>query len=229
MVELAQAVAVLGPSATPDLLAELLDISAESVTHGINALSASGLLGSGQFRHEAARQAVLEHMTADERAAMHGRATRTLYETGAAPAILAGHLVDADRVGTGWAIPVLLEAAERAVADGDANRAIAYLRRAESECVDDRQRAAIRFELACAEWPINPESAARHLSELVADARAGRLDNESVGNLAYYLLWLGDTDNAAEILSTLDIAQEDAKAQKAGFQAHHIRDRKSVV
>jgi DNA-binding CsgD family transcriptional regulator/tetratricopeptide (TPR) repeat protein len=223
MVELAQAAAVLGRNTTPGLLAELLGISAESVRHGINSLSASGLLESGSFRHEAARQAVLEHMTADERAAMHGRAARTLYKAGAAPAILARHVVDAHGVGARWAIPVLNEAAQCAVADGDASRAIAYLRRAQSECVDDRQRAVIRFALTCAEWPVNPEGAARHLSDLVADAREGRLDNESLGNLAYYLLWVGDTDNAAEILSTLDIAHEDAKAQKAGFRAHNMR------
>jgi DNA-binding CsgD family transcriptional regulator len=223
LVELAHTVAVLGPSATPSLLAELLDISAESAVHGINALSRSGLLESGQFRHEAARQAVIEQMTANDRAAMHGRAAGALYQAGAAPAILAGHLVDADRVGAGWAIAVLREAAERAVADGDANRAIAYLRRAESECVDDRQRAEIRFALVRTEWPVNTEGAARHLAELVTDARAGRLDNESMGNLTYYLLWVGDTDNAAEILSVLDIAHEDTKTLKAGFQAYHIR------
>ena len=222
-VELAQAVAVLGPSATPGLLAGLLEISAESATYGLNALSTSGLLESGQFRHEAARQAVLEHMTADERTAMHGRAARTLYQAGAAPVILAGHLVDANKVEADWTIPVLQEAAERAVADGDAGRAIAYLQRAENECVDDRQRAAIRFALACAEWPVNPEGAARYLSELVTDAREGRLDSESMGNLAYYVLWVGDTDNAAEILSALDIRHEDTRARKAGFQTYHLR------
>ena len=223
MVELAQAVAVLDQSPTPSLLAELLEISAASAIHGIRALGTSGMFESGQFRHEAARQAVLEHMTADERTAMHGRAARALYKTGAAPAVLAKHLVDADRIGEPWTILVLHEAAERAVADGDVSRAIAYLRRAESECADDRQRAAIRFALTRAEWPINPAGAARHLAELVTDAHAGRLDNESMGSLAYYLLWGGDTDSAAEILSMVDIAHEDVAAHEAGFRAHHIR------
>jgi DNA-binding CsgD family transcriptional regulator len=219
MIELAQAVAVLRQSPTLGLLAELLEISAESAVQGIRALGRSGLFESGRFRHEAARQAVLEHMTAEERTAMHGRAARALYKAGAAPAVLAKHLVGADRIGEPWALAVLHEAAERAVADGDASCAIAYLRRAESECVDDRQRAAIRFALTRAEWPINPEGAARHLAELVADARAGRLDQESIDTLAYYLLWRGDTDSAAEILSTADV--EDVV--EAGFWAHHIR------
>jgi DNA-binding CsgD family transcriptional regulator/tetratricopeptide (TPR) repeat protein len=222
-VELAQAIAILGQIATPSLLAELLGVSPESAAQGIHALSASGLLDSGQFRHEAARQAVLEHMTADERAAMHSRAAQTLYEVGGAPVVIARHLVDAHRVGARWAVPVLHEAAELALAEGDANRAIAYLRRAESECADDHQRATIRFALTCVEWPANPEGAARHLPGLVTDARCGRLDNDCLGKLAYYLLWVGDTDSAAEILNTLDISREDRKAEKAGLQAHHIR------
>jgi DNA-binding CsgD family transcriptional regulator len=222
-VELAQAVAVLGESATPYLLAELLGVSAESAAHGIGALTASGLFEAGNFRHEAARQAVLEHMTADERAAMHGRAARALYKTGAAPSILATHLIDAPRAGGRWAVPVLREAAERAVADGDPSRAVVYLRRAEGECIDDSERAATKFALACAEWPINPESAARHLAGLVTDARAGRLDDGCIVKLAYYLLWLGDTDTAADILSTTDMAWADTEAGRAGLQVNHIR------
>lgn len=223
MIELAQAVAILDQSATPSLLAELLETSAESAGHRIRVLSTSGLFESGKFRHEAARQAVLEHMTADERMAMHGRAARALYKTGATSAVLAEHLVNADKIGEPWTITVLHEAAKRAVAGRDASRAISYLRRAEVECVNDRQRAAIRFALTCAEWPSNPEGASRHLSELVADARAGRLDNESISNLAYYLLWGGDTDAAAEILSAVGSVREHAEAQDSGFQAHHIR------
>jgi DNA-binding CsgD family transcriptional regulator len=219
-VEMAQAVAVLGDSATLDLLAELLDISAESVAHGIDALTASGLFKSGRFRHETARHAALEHMTAGERAAMHGRAASALYKTGAAPAVLAAHLVNAPLTMQRWTVPVLREAAERALADGDPSRAIAYLRRAECECADDKQRAATKFALACAEWPVNPESAARHLGDLVTDARAGRLDQDCIAELAYCLIWLGDTDTAADILSTTDIARAETRA---GLQAHRAR------
>jgi DNA-binding CsgD family transcriptional regulator len=207
-VEVARAVAVLGEGVSPDLLAGLLDVSAESATHSIGLLTAAGLLESGHYRHEVARQAVLGHMTAEERAAMHGRAARMLYETGAAPAILASHLIDAPRVTERWTVPVLREAAERALADGNPDRAIVYLRRAEGDCADERQRAAIRFALTCAEWPVNPEGAARHLAGLVVDARAGRLDPDCVTKLAYYLLWLGDTDAAAELLGTGSMAAE---------------------
>ena len=214
-VELGQAVAVLGEDATPGLLGELLAISPESAAQGIDALCASGLLESGHFRHEQARQAVLGQMTAGERAGMHGSAARALYRTGAPAAALARHLVAAPRIGTRWAVAALQEAAEQALADGEADRAVYYLRRAESESIDDRQCAAIRFSLACAEWPIDPQCAARHLSELVADARAGLLDGECLGELAYCLLWVGDTDSAAEILTSLDLGSADIATESA--------------
>lgn len=214
-VELGQAVAVLGQDATPCLLGELLAISPESAAQGVDALCASGLLESGHFRHEQARQAVLGQMTAGERAEMHGSAARTLYRTGAPAAVLARHLVAAHRIGTRWAVAALQEAAEQALADGEADRAIYYLRRAENECIDDRQCAAIRFSLACAEWRIDPECAARHLSELVADARVGLLESECLGELAYYLLWVGDTDSAAEVLTSLDLGSANRTTEPA--------------
>jgi len=222
IIEIGQTAAVLGQDATLSLLGELLAISPESAAQDIDALCASGLLESGQFRHEQARQAVLGQMTADERAAMHGSAARTLHRLGAGPVTLARHLAAAHRIGTRWAVAALQEAAERALADREADRAIDYLRRAEGECADERQRARIRFSLACAEWPVDPECAARHLSELVADARAGLLDGECLGELAYYLMWVGDTSNAAEILATLDIGPAVTPSGTTGFPVHQL-------
>jgi DNA-binding CsgD family transcriptional regulator/type II secretory pathway predicted ATPase ExeA len=218
--ELGQAVAVLGEDGTLNLLAEMLAVSPESAGQGIDALTTSGLLESGRFRHEQARQAVLSQMTADERATMHGSAARTLYRTGAPPATLARHLVAAHRIGTRWAVAALQEAADQALADGEAGLAIDYLRRAERECVDDRQCAAIRFSLARAEWPIDPECAARHLPDLVTDARTGKLGVDCLGELAYYLLWAGDTGSAAEILAALDLGSVNA-APRPGFASQH--------
>jgi len=222
MVELAQAVAVLDGGATEWLLAELLEISPQAAAAGIDALSASGLLQAGQFRHEAARQAVLDDMTAQERGAMHGRAARALYRVGSPPGLLAGHLVAAERIGAPWVVPVLQEAAEQTLAEGDVDRATGYLRRAEIECIDERQQATIRFALACAEWPTDPECAARHLSELVADARAGLLDGDCLAELAFYLLWTGDTSNASDVLAGLDATQTRAALGPPRFQSRHM-------
>lgn len=220
-VELGQAVAILGQAAEPGLLGELLAVSPESATRGIGALGSSGLLESGRFRHEQARQAVLGHMTADERATMHGGAARALYRAGAGSAALARHLMAAHRIGTRWAVAALHEAADQALADGEAERAIDYLRRAESQCADDRQRAAMVFALVCAEWPIDPERVTRHLPELVAYSRAGLLDSERLGELAYYLLWMGHTRDAAEVLGALGAGSADAASGSAELATRH--------
>jgi DNA-binding CsgD family transcriptional regulator len=201
LVELGQAAAALGADATAALLGELLAVSPESAARGLDVLGASGLLESGRFRREEARQAVLGHMTAAERAVLHGAAARALYRTGAPAAILASHIMAAHRIGSRWAVAALREAAEQALAAGEGGRAVEYLMRAEDECADDRQRAAIIFALTRAEWPADPERAARHLPELVATARSGLLGGDCLEELAHYLLWMGDTGSAAEILT----------------------------
>jgi DNA-binding NarL/FixJ family response regulator/antitoxin (DNA-binding transcriptional repressor) of toxin-antitoxin stability system len=222
MVQLAQAVAILDTSTSTSLVGELLEISHESAARGIEAFGASGLLESGRFRHDAAREAVLDHMTADERAVMQGRAARTLYRAGAAATIIARHLVAAHRIGESWTVPVLREAAERALTDGESIRAISYLRLAENECADESQRASIRFALTRAEWLTDPECAARYLPELVADARQGRLDDECMTELPYYLLWAGDAKNAAEILSMPRLISSSPVPQETGIYSAGI-------
>jgi DNA-binding CsgD family transcriptional regulator len=218
LVELGQAAAVLGEEATPGLLAEMLDLTPESAARGADALSTSGLLDSVRFRHETGRQAVLGDMTADERAALHSTAARTLHRSGASPATVARHLLAAGKTQAGWTVPVLQEAAGQALADGEPDVAIGYLRRAESEATDERQRAAIRFSLVCAEWPTDPERAARHLAELVAHARTGLLDGDRVVELAHYLLWVGDRSSAEEVLG---VPAAGVSSAPAGFPAPH--------
>lgn len=220
-VELGQAVALLGQAASPRLLGELLAVSPELAADAIGALGSSGLLESGHFRHEEARQAVLGHMTAVERATMHGDVARALYRAGAGSGTLARHLMSAHRIGARWAVAALQEAADQALADGEAERAIDYLRRAESQCADDRQRAVVVFSLACAQWPVDPERATRQLPELVAYARAGLLASERLGQLAYYLLWMGQMNDAAEVLGALGAAAADSAPGSAEHPTRH--------
>jgi DNA-binding CsgD family transcriptional regulator len=219
-VELGQAVAILGADVRLSLLAEMLAVSPESATQAIAALTATGLLESVRFRHEQAREAVLGQMTAEERAAMHGRAARALYQIGASPAILARHLMVANPGRARWALAALQAAADQALADGETSQAIDYLRRARREAVNGQQRAAIRFSLARAEWLIDPERAARHLMDLVGDARAGLLHRDCLGELAYYLLWAGDTGSVAEILAGLDLGSANAGLSPAATSRH---------
>jgi DNA-binding NarL/FixJ family response regulator len=220
-VELGQALALLGQAASHALLGELLAVTPELAAEGIGALGSSGLLESGHFRHEQARQAVLAHMTAVERATMHGDVARALYRAGAGPAALARHLMSAHRIGAQWAVAALQEAADQALADGEAESAIGYLRRAESQCADDRQRAVLVYSLVCAEWHIDPERVARYLPEVVAYARAGLLDGERLSELTHYLLWMGHTSDAAEVMGVLDAGSPDSISGSAELAIRH--------
>lgn len=222
-VELAQAMAVLAEEPASSLLGEILGATAESITQGIDLLNASGVLVSGSFRHRAARRAVVDHMTADERGRLHDNVALALYKAGGAPVAVADHLILARAADAPWAVTILQEAAEQSLADGDRHRAIRYLVKAESLCGDERQRADTRFALARAEWPANPERAGRRLAALADEALDNLLSGECVTELASYLLWAGEASRATGILTALDRARDDGapstRRQGAGLRS----------
>jgi hypothetical protein len=143
-------------------------------------------------------------MPADRRAAMNRRAAMVLHDHGAAASILARHLLAADRMDVPWAAPLLQEAAEQALADGQMSMAISYLRRAQEECADAEQRATTRFMLTRAQWRVDPAPAARYLPELVTAVRAGTLGSGLAPALVPYLLWQGRPGDAAEALAAAE-------------------------
>jgi DNA-binding CsgD family transcriptional regulator/tetratricopeptide (TPR) repeat protein len=202
MRDVAQAIAVLGSPESPALLSELLDLDVKTTVRAIHALNAAGLLDGGQFRHGAARAAVLDGMLAAERTSLHGRAARVLQDRGAAAIEVARHVIAADPVEAPWVVPVLREAATQALADDGVGLAIDCLRLAHQISANEPQRASIKSALASAEWRVNPSAAARHLPDLTAAARAGRLGWEHAGAPIAQLLWSGRVTEAVE---TLDV------------------------
>ncbi|MEV6976919.1 AAA family ATPase [Kitasatospora sp. NPDC093806] len=87
----ARGVAVLGASATPELLAELLLLAPDSLPRALYLLHAAGLFRDGGFRHPTAAGDLLAAMRPVELAAMHQRAGRLLRAAGAADATVDGH------------------------------------------------------------------------------------------------------------------------------------------
>lgn len=87
----ARGVAVLGPSATPELLAELLLLAPDSLPRALYLLHAAGLFRDGGFRHPTAAGDLLAAMRPVELAALHQRAGRLLRAAGAADATVHGH------------------------------------------------------------------------------------------------------------------------------------------
>ncbi|MEV4560378.1 AAA family ATPase [Kitasatospora sp. NPDC049285] len=102
----ARGVAVLGPAATPALLADLLLLPAEALPRALYLLHAAGLFQDGGFRHPSAAGDLLAAMRPEDQAALHERAARLLRDAGVEPAAVDTHL----RVAEGhrrppWAVP----------------------------------------------------------------------------------------------------------------------------
>ncbi|WP_051827698.1 AAA family ATPase [Streptomyces bicolor] len=201
---IAWALAVLGPQASPAELAEVLGASRESVHRGLTALGAMGLLGSGSgwFRHEAGRVAVLHSMEPAHRARLEARVATVLHEHGRAATVVARHLMLAQRIDDAWALPTLIEAADRALTDDDVALALSCLRAARDLCTDEGQSLDVKAALTRAAWRVNPAIGARYLPELTAAALAGRLGHRQSAELAEHLLWFGEVDQALAVLHT---------------------------
>ncbi|MFC5752669.1 AAA family ATPase [Actinomadura rugatobispora] len=204
MVAVARALAVLEePAPSRALLGRLLDMDAEHVRDTIELMNRAGLLGGGRWRHPAARAGVLDSIAPGERSALHGRAARLLHEHGAAPAVVAGQLVAVGDTEAAWAVPVLEEAAEQALAARETHTALSCLRLAHRTDSDERQRARITSALAGTEWRIDPSAAGRLLPALVSAACDGLLTGRHTARLLGHLMWCGRVKEAAGLLVRL--------------------------
>lgn len=214
--EVAHALAVLPTGGTPELVARLLDSDPDTVTAAVYAMDAAGLVtASGRFRHPAARAAVLAEIPAPERAGLHRRAAQALHQAGSPPGAVAEQLRDAGQSPPPWAVQVLLEAAEQAVAEGSARPAAGYLDLALRADPPAGTAAVIRARLAELEWWTDPAAAERHLPALTAAASAGQLPRPDTVGLVRQLLWHGRTEQARVVLEHLragDGAQDAAAA-----------------
>jgi DNA-binding CsgD family transcriptional regulator len=200
---MARGLALLGE---PDGLAALLGAEQAHVARELQALTATGLIRFGMFRHEAARSAVLRDMDIQERMDLHRRAAELCYDAGAPAVAVADHLLQASTCTAPWLINVLEEAARSALRNGHVENAIAYLRMAWRECADETHRAKITTMLVRAEWRINPVAPAGHLSELTDAMHRGSLRGGDAIVLARALLWHGRFDDAREVLEQLNKA-----------------------
>src|SRR3954452_14140079 len=95
-------------------------------------LAPADVLRAGEpvaFVHPLTRSVVYADVPAGARAAMHARAARLLSEDGAAPDLVAAHLVPAHAEGSAWAVDALRSAARRAMGGGAPRGAAALVRR----------------------------------------------------------------------------------------------------
>lgn len=213
----AQALAVVLEPVPTALLGRLLEAAPERVDEAAESLNAAGLLDGGRFGHPAVRAMVRDAMTPARRAALNGRAALLLHENGAAPELVAGHLLsaaepadEADPLGgpglpvsaltEPWAAPTLEEAGEQALAGGRLCTALSLLRLANGLYTDEAARTRISGTLASAEWRVDPTAVDRLLPTLQTQARAGWFDRRQTVRLIGYLLWRGQVDEALDLL-----------------------------
>ncbi|WP_031170323.1 helix-turn-helix transcriptional regulator [Streptosporangium roseum] len=201
MLRVARGLAILGG---PDSLAQLLGVGPASVIRALHFLTVAGLLALGRFRHEAARTAVLAEVDSGEWADLHRRAAELAHEGGASTTTVADHLLQAGRVDAPWGVSVLEDAARNALREGRVESAVAYLRLAWRECVDEQHRMKITTMLVRAEWRINPAAPAGHLAELAEAMQRGHLRGSDAVVLARALLWHGRFEDARDVLEHLN-------------------------
>jgi DNA-binding CsgD family transcriptional regulator len=215
VLQVARGLAVLGEHGSSPMLSQLLGIDPDSVALGLRELAAVGLLVSGHFGHPAAPQAVLDAMPSQDRIDLHQRAAKLLYNAGSAAALIAGHLVASGTAHDPWAVAKLQEAAEQALADDQAQRAIDCLKLAYRAGVTESEQARTTMMLARIEWRTDPLLVLRHLPFLATSLRHGLLRGDDAVTTIRYFLWHGWFDEAAQALEQLFSSVEKTKGCNA--------------
>ncbi|RKN07442.1 LuxR family transcriptional regulator [Streptomyces radicis] len=209
-VRLARCVALLEGAATPLLMSRLSGIDTGLVERYLRLLTGIGVLDGVKFRRAGVQQAVLGEMPHDEATDLRHRAARLLYDSGASPRAVAGHLLDVGPLREDWVLPVLREAARHALADGDVQLGIRCLELARECCTEEAQRVSVKAQYASAQWQLRPAASAQHFLALKGPILAGTLKGGEALRVADGMLFHLDFDEALEAVNHLNDGNEDA-------------------
>jgi DNA-binding CsgD family transcriptional regulator len=203
-----KALAILGPGAKLARVAALAEMRPSEARESIEALVDLDMVSAGEsfrFTHPMLRAAVYEDMAAGERAPLHAKAARVLIGSGASPEEAAAHLLHADPEGDPALMEVLREAARHAIATGEGQAALPYLRRASAELPVARQPPELRLELARALVACGEEAGV----ELLRTAHAAAPDPAQRAVLALELgRALGAANRAQQAFAVLSAASD---------------------
>ncbi|MGG8409548.1 AAA family ATPase [Streptomyces sp. 12297] len=198
--QVARRLAMLDEAPPVHVLAKLAGLDTDRTAQVLDLLRETGLLSGGLLRHPQAAAALLGGMTAGERFALHTHTANELFKNGSSVVTVARHLLAADRLDSQCAIPVLHEAAEQALVDGEGQFALDCLRLAHEHDDDDRRRAASVAMLIRATWRSSPYAAYRRVPALADDASAGLLSGPRVTAAIDAHLWFGHPDEAGGLI-----------------------------
>ncbi|MEU0281995.1 AAA family ATPase [Streptomyces sp. NPDC006195] len=213
--DVAGVAAVMGDSASPELIARILDRGDDAVERTLASLERTGLVTGSRFRHTAAREAVLADLTQRERTDLQRRAARALDEDGASSTTVALHLLSSGYAEEEWAQRVLDEAADEAAALGRPDHAAAFLDLASRACGDARRRDELVMRLAHHEQWVNPFATARRVHRLTRPLRHDRVAPAHLPLILRHLFMSGRLDEVAAVLPALDAARTVADPETA--------------
>ncbi len=168
--ELARAVAVLGADADLRHAAALAGLDIDRAGAAADTLLRADVLGPDRplaFVHPLVATAVYNDLLPGDRSARHRRAAKLLLAESASPDRIATHLLITEPAGDADVVELLTSAARPALAQGAADVAIAYLRRALAEPPAAGMRLGVLLELGVAEASVTSPDAMTHLGEAI--------------------------------------------------------------
>ena len=184
--DLLRAAAILGDRTDLALAAALAGTDSTTALTAASALVRADLLRNEnplEFTHPVVRTAVLETLSAAERAHAHRAAAEAILDAGGRPEQAATHLVLTVPSRDDFIVTTLRQAAAHALAQGAAPAAAAYLRRALAEPPRPEERSRVLYELGVAELQNGAAESARHLRQAVDELEDATSSPEIV--LAY--------------------------------------------
>jgi len=167
---LAEAVAVLGESATIRRAAILAGLDAAPAVEAARRLTEAGILDDlaiTEFRHPIVRSGVYASIPVPVRSALHRRAALLLADEGVEIGLVGTQLEAAEPAADARVVDLLAAAARDAVARGEPGVAVSLLRRAMTEPPEPTMRAEVLANLARAEAEAAlPDAAATYATVL---------------------------------------------------------------
>ncbi|MFC5290416.1 AAA family ATPase [Actinokineospora guangxiensis] len=177
VIGVARAIVVLGEAADPELVTEVAGLDLLDYKHALLALDRLGLLASVEpprLVRGGVRVAVETSTPVEERDRLHRQAALALHDAGRSAGEVADQLLMVTSGYQHWETDQLRSAAEEAAAEGAADRAVRYLRRALlAGPADGPDRARLLVDLAVAERGVDPVAAIGHIAQALPDLPTG--------------------------------------------------------
>ncbi|MGK5544589.1 AAA family ATPase [Streptomyces sp. URMC 127] len=209
------AVSITAPGASGPLVSRLVGIGAGEAADLLHRLVQQGVLTEGEegigFAQPLVMASFRARMPPSERARLHAEAARALYASSAPRERITAHLLSAAPLGERWALRLLVDAADAALAGGALTEARVCLERGLAECGPEEEPELLR-RLGHIELADGPEPAVARLRRTVGLIQGGTEHRAmALLDLAQAAAMTGDVPEALRI-----VEQESAELERSG-------------